>query len=206
MPTSSSPGYPPELECDRSTVDGITVHLRPICPDDAEPLEEFHRHLSPETVHRRFFSAHPILRPQEVEWFTHVDYERRLALVAEIDGELVAVGRYDRSGNEPEAEVAFVVADRYQHHGIGTLLLEELAAAAWDRDITEFVAQTLSENNAMLRVFFDSGFPVRSAAGGGTVSVRFPIEPTEAYRAARQARHALGGAAQDGEGAGEEKN
>lgn len=184
------PGYPSELERDLRTFDGLVVHLRPILPDDGARLAEFHRSLSPETIHLRFFSAHPALRPAEVEWFTHVDYERRLALVAEIEGELVAVGRYDRSGNDPEAEVAFVVADRYQHHGIGTILLEELADAARARGINEFVAQTLAENHTMLRVFHDSGFTVRSSLDHGTVNLRFSIEPDEAYRAARQARHA----------------
>jgi GNAT superfamily N-acetyltransferase len=177
-----------ELVHDVRTVDGLTVHVRPIRPDDGARLVAFHGRLSPETVHRRFFSAHPILRPEEVERFTNVDYERRLALVAEVDGELAAVGRYDRAGDEPEAEVAFVVADEYQHRGIGTMLLEELADAAVVRGITEFVAETLAENRVMLRVFFDSGFPVQSAIEGGIVDVRFPIVPNQAYRAARRAR------------------
>jgi hypothetical protein len=41
----------------------------------------------------------------------------------------------------------------------------------------------------MLRVFFDSGFPVTSTSESGTISVRFPIEPTDAYEAARASRH-----------------
>jgi hypothetical protein len=36
----------------------------------------------------------------------------------------------------------------------------------------------------MLGVFHHAGFPVTSSVEYGTVTLRFPIEPTEAYRAA----------------------
>ena len=45
-------------------------------------------------------------------------------------------GRYDRLPGTSEAEVAFVVADEHQGRGLGTLLLEHLAAAARERGIT----------------------------------------------------------------------
>ena len=183
------PGHLADLARDEQTVGGVTVHLRPIRPDDAARLVEFHKGLSTRSVYRRFFFVHPSLSPAEVERFTHVDYVDRLAIVAVDDLRLVAVGRYERRSETTEAEVAFVVADEYQHDGIGTLLLEHLAEAAWRNGITTFVAETLAENRDMLRVFFDSGFPVTSTSESGTISVRFPIEPTDAYEAARASRH-----------------
>jgi GNAT superfamily N-acetyltransferase len=185
---AKEPSYPAELACDVRTAGGAVVHLRPIRPDDGASLVGFHSGLSARSVYRRFFSAHPVLSDAEVTRFTHVDYLDRLALVA-LDGDrLVAVGRYERRPGTDEAEVAFVVADEYQHHGIGTLLLEHLADAAWNRGITEFAAETLSENHDMLHVFYDSGFAVRSSSGGGISTVRFRIEPDEHYLAARAAR------------------
>jgi GNAT superfamily N-acetyltransferase len=183
------PGHLADLARDEQTKGGVTVHLRPIRPDDAARLVEFHKGLSTRSVYRRFFFVHPSLSPAEVERFTHVDYVDRLAIVAVDDLRLVAVGRYERRSETTEAEVAFVVADEYQHDGIGTLLLEHLAEAAWRNGITTFVAETLAENRDMLRVFFDSGFPVTSTSESGTISVRFPIEPTDAYEAARASRH-----------------
>jgi GNAT superfamily N-acetyltransferase len=114
----------------------------------------------------------------------------RLALVTEDGTRLVAVARYDRSPETGEAEVAFVVADRYQHHGIGMILLEHLADAARQNGISVFTAQTLLENRDMIRVFMDSGFSVRTTLEQGVVGVRFPIEPDDASRAARAARAA----------------
>ena len=71
------------------------------------------------------------------------------------------------------------------------LLLDELVSAARDRGIRTFVADTLHENHPMLDVFFHSGFDVTSQLEYGTVSLRFPLEPTprsEAARAERRAR------------------
>ncbi|HEY4947089.1 MAG TPA: GNAT family N-acetyltransferase [Acidimicrobiales bacterium] len=184
------PGYPADLAHDEHTMGGAEVRLRPIRPDDAAGLVEFHKGLSTRSVYRRFFFVHPRLAPSEVERFTSVDYVDRLAIVAEDGSRLVAVGRYERKPETTEAEVAFVVADEYQHHGIGTLLLEYLAEAAWRNGITTFAAETLAENRDMLGVFFDSGFPVTSSSDAGTISVRLSIEPTAAYEEARASRHA----------------
>jgi GNAT superfamily N-acetyltransferase len=181
--------YPSELACVVMTRTGQAVHVRPIRPGDGAQLAQFHQHLSLRSAYRRFFFVHPVLSAPEVERFTTVDYVDRLALVVEEGRRLLAVGRYDRSPGTGEAEVAFVVADLYQNHGIGTLLLEQLAAAGWRNGITTFTASVLPENREMLGVFTDSGFPVTTHAGDGIVSVRFPIEPDDAYRSACALRH-----------------
>ena len=183
-------GYPSELEFDAVSIEQFRFGVRPIRPDDANALVQFHEHLSDRSCYLRFFSLHPHLSPNEVERFTRVDYRDRLALVAEHDGRLIAVGRFDRHPDSTEAEVAFVVADDFQHHGIGSLLLDELAAAARDRGITTFVADTLEENLTMLQVFIHSGFPVTRCCEYGTVSLRFPIALTPAYEESRERRRA----------------
>ncbi len=183
-----APNYPDDLERGVACADGTCYRVRPIRPDDASRLREFHHQLSSHSVYLRFFTYHPELSPKEVARFTRVDYENRLALVAEHDGNLIAVGRYDRTPDSTEAEVAFVVADAFQHHGIGTLLLDELARAALARGITTFVANTLAENRKMLDVFFNSGFRVSSCRYSETVTVEFSIVPVEQYRAALAAR------------------
>ena len=173
-----------DLASDVLTSEGRVVHLRAIQPDDAEALVAFHEGLSFDTVYRRFFSAHPHLSPHEVEVFTRVDYQDRLALVVEDGGRLVAVGRYERVTGTDDAEVAFVVADDHQGRGLGTLLLEHLAAAARARGIVRFVAVTLPTNTAMQRVFNQAGFAVERRSEPGAVAFSFPIAPTEAFEAA----------------------
>jgi len=168
-------GYPADLECVEETADGRRLHMRPIVPADGPRLVAFHSGLSPWSVYLRYFSAHPHLSRQDVERFTRVDYRDRLALVVEDGERLIAVGRYDRAGASGEAEVAFVVTDEYQHHGIGTLLLERLAGAARRNGVTAFVADTLAENRGMLDVFLRSGFQVSTSADHEVIHVRFPI-------------------------------
>jgi GNAT superfamily N-acetyltransferase len=182
--------YPSELEADVVSAGNFHYHVRPIRPDDGSRLVAFHNYLLPRSVFLRFFTFHPELSPKEVGHFTRVDYVNRLALVAEIEDRLIAVGRYDRTPGATEAEVAFVVSDEYQHHGIGALLLDELAHAAWARGIKDFRAETLCENRTMLDVFHHAGFPVTSRVEYGTVTLHFPIEPTDAYRAALADREA----------------
>ncbi|MEO6629373.1 MAG: GNAT family N-acetyltransferase, partial [Aquihabitans sp.] len=177
-----------ELTCDVLAIDGATVHVRPIRPDDADRLVAFHGRLSPETVYRRFFLAHPILSAGEVVRLTNVDYHDRLALVAEHAGELVAVARYDRIPASSDAEVAFVVGDLDQGRGLGTLLLEHLAAAAYACGIARFVADVLVANGDMLSVFARAGFTTTQTHDDGVVRVEFLIEPTEAFVAAVEVR------------------
>lgn len=180
--------YPVDLECDITTRKGATLHLRPIRPSDADALVDFHSRLSSDAIYRRYFSLHPVLSTSEVEHLTSVDYVNRLALVIEDDDRLVAVGRYDRYPGSPSAEVAFIVADDYQHLGLGLTLLLHLADAAWARGITIFRAETMAENRDMMSVFLDSGFTVNSTCTGDDISVQFPIAPTEESRLRREAR------------------
>ncbi len=189
-PSELPVGYPLELQRDVISGELLHYHVRPIRPDDADGLVAFHHRLSPRSVYLRFFTFHPTLSPAEVERFTCVDYVNRLALVAEIDGTIIAIGRFDRKPGDTEAEVAFVVADEYQHHGIGSLLLDELVKAAWDRGIQAFRSETLAENRTMLDVFRHAGFAISSSVEWGTVTFRFSITPTEKYRTALAQREA----------------
>jgi GNAT superfamily N-acetyltransferase len=173
--------YPDEMKCQVRLADGSLAALRPIRSDDGDRLMEFHEHLSGETVYRRFFNAHPHLRPTEIQRFTHVDYQNRLALIAEVGGQLSAVGRYDRVPNTDQAEVAFVVADVLQGHGLGSLLLEHLAVAARRRGVGTFVAHTLGTNYPMQNVFRHAGFICSQRWADGVVEVSFPIAPTQSY-------------------------
>ena len=190
-PPDGEPVYPTSLVAEARLRDGSCLEVRPIRDTDGAAMTEFHESLSARSVYRRFFFAHPRLSPGEVERFIHVDYVDRMAFVVTDGGRIVGVGRYERLEGSDEAEVAFVVTDAYQRRGIGALLLDRLADVAVRNGIATFVAQTLSENRDMLGVFLTSGFPVDSSSDSGTVSVRFPIEPTEDYVRARERRTLL---------------
>jgi GNAT superfamily N-acetyltransferase len=101
-----------------------------------------------------------------------------VALVLEQEGVLLAVARYDRLEDPTQAEVAFVVADEFQHHGIATLLLHQLALQARGAGVTHLVAEVLAENKPMLSVFHGAGFPIQSKSDWGTICLTMCIVPT----------------------------
>jgi acyl-CoA synthetase (NDP forming)/GNAT superfamily N-acetyltransferase len=186
--TTEPAGYPAAWEADVVVSDGGVVHLRPIRPEDADALVAFHAKLSDRTRYLRYFGPYPRMPERDLHRFTHVDHRNRVALVAVLDEEIIGVGRYDRLGSSgtadtADAEVAFVVADAHQGRGIGSILLEHLAAAARERGIKRFVAEVLAENSRMVRVFTDAGYSAKYEYDSGVVHLTFPIAPTEQSRA-----------------------
>jgi acetyl coenzyme A synthetase (ADP forming)-like protein len=182
-------GAPEHWSSDVVLTDGGTVHIRPISPGDTSRLLAFHSRLSPRSQYLRFFTAKPTLTEAELARFSNVDYENRVALVAELGDDLVGVARFDRVPELPAtAEVAFVIADEHQGRGIGTVLLEHLAATGRERGITRFVAETLPINDRMLAVFRSAGFDETARLEDGVVNVALAIEPTDRTRAAIEER------------------
>ncbi len=156
--------------------------MRPIAPDDDARLVAFHEKLSRETQRLRFFGPHPHLSIAEVQRFVRVDGNRRVAVVAERDDEIVAVARYDLLGDTDEAEAAFVVRDDLQGQGLGTLLLAELATRARAQGVARLVALTLPENRPMQRVLHAFGPNVTSAFVDGVVRFEIALNETQARR------------------------
>jgi acetyl coenzyme A synthetase (ADP forming)-like protein len=175
---------PSRWESDVTLTDGSILHVRPIAHDDADRLVAFHETLSPESVRMRYLGQHPTLGEGEVEHLVGVDRHDRAALVALRDDHIVGVARYDRVGVTDVAEVALLVRDDLQGHGVGTLLLEHLAAAARGQGIVRFVAYTLAENRPMLAVLAAAGFDELTDIDGIVLRVELRIEPTERTRAA----------------------
>lgn len=169
--------YPSHWEADVLLRDGSTKHIRPIWPSDAEALRRFHERQSDESIYFRFFAPMKSLPDSELHRFTHVDHRDRVALVLVEGSEIMAVGRFDRI-DEHEAEVAFNVSDHHQGKGIGSVLLEHLAAAGRELGIGRFVADVLPANTKMLAVFADAGFAVSQRYDEGVISVSFRIDPT----------------------------
>jgi acyl-CoA synthetase (NDP forming)/RimJ/RimL family protein N-acetyltransferase len=182
------PVPPSRWEADVVVSDGGTVHLRPIAPSDAEKIVAFHSGLSARTRYLRYFSAFPRIPEKTLYRFTHVDHSNRVAFVVELGNEIIALGGYERLGETSEAEVAFVVADAHQGRGIGSVLLEHLAAAAQESGIKRFVALVLAENHSMISVFRDAGYEVARTREEEEVTLTFDVEQTEVTEAVMRER------------------
>src|SRR5471030_1150881 len=154
--------------------DGTVATVRRSTPADHEMMRRFFHELSPESRRRRFFTAGEPADTLVDRLCDSADALRSTTLVAVRqvgdDTRLIAVGSYiaDLPG---VAEAAFAVDDRFHGKGLATELLERLAAIAADHGFHRFEATTLADNNAMLEVFRDSGFEVRSKRGAGVIEV-----------------------------------
>ncbi|MET3974596.1 GNAT family N-acetyltransferase [Cellulosimicrobium sp. BE325] len=183
--------YPVEWEADVVLRDGTTTHVRPIRPEDADALQRFHVGQSERSTYLRFFAPMERLSERDLERFTRVDHVDRVALVAVRprdsapgDGgeDIIGVARFDRTG-PAEAEVAFNIADSAQGRGLGSVLLEHVAAAARERGVRRFTAEVLPQNGKMLAVFREAGYDVRQQMDDGFVQVSVDLDPTERSRA-----------------------
>ena len=193
-PAPPDPGYPRHWEADVVASDGGVVHLRPMLPTDADAIVAFHSRLSERTRYLRYFGPYPHISARDLERFTVVDHRARVALVALLGSDIIAVGRYegtygpDGSTIAGPAEVAFVVRDDHQSRGLGSILLEHLTAAGRERGVHRFEAEVLAENGQMVRVFRDAGYQVSREFADGVLHLEFDIDPTERSMEVRDSR------------------
>jgi acyl-CoA synthetase (NDP forming)/GNAT superfamily N-acetyltransferase len=157
--------------------DGSIASIRLVRGDDEGSLTSLNDRVSLRTRRMRFFS----ISERPGAWYVErVLQESALgsALVAEVDGSVVALASFARLERDPQlADLGLLVDDDHQHQGLGALLLEHLAGIARHQGITALTADVLSENHAMLRLLTSSGFAVTSHGGGGAVELRIDLSP-----------------------------
>lgn len=155
--------------------DGGLLSLRPIRPEDGPLLAEGFTRLSPESRFLRFFSPLDHLSAAQLRYFTEIDYVDHFAWVATVatpdHPELgVAVARYIRSHDDPTAaEAAVAVADDHHRRGIGSILLEALAAVALTRGITSFHLLVRADNHGMIAAMHELGAEHRLSDEPGVI-------------------------------------
>ena len=160
--------------------DGTRVTIRAIRPGDRSRFVEAFRLLERDSIYTRFFTPRSDLSEDEIDRAINVDFVREAALVVTTEavrGEIIiASGRYiatDRAGRS--AEVAFVVEEDYQGRGIASRLLAHLAGLARAQNFTQFEADVLSQNRAMLSVFKRAGFPMEQRRERGVIHVTIAL-------------------------------
>ena len=165
--------YPDDRACDVALRDGSTAHVRPVRSADHDAIRAFLGGLSPDSIWFRFFGAANL--EWAADWSVDVDYVDRYGLIAETGtpARVIAHAAYLRI-DAGRAEVAFMVADDFQGHGLSTILLAHLAEAAAAESITTFVADVLPANHRMIEAFRQSGFPVELRSEPGVIKIEFP--------------------------------
>ena len=157
--------------------------MRPIESADATRLERFHARLSEASVYRRYHGMHPVLREEELRFFTGADGREHIAWVAcDAEGELQGVCRVIGSNDEPgTGEVAIVVADDAQHAGVGHDLLrrvlDEAAAAGFERVEALILASNTGARRLFLSVAEEKGIPWFATVADGELELQLDLRP-----------------------------
>ena len=108
----------------------------------------------------KFIVTHPI--GTRIEWTDRAGSVRRGRVAGLATAELLS---------PDSAEVAFLVADQDRGRGLGSLLLEHLAALGRRHGVSRFEAEVLGDNYGMLRVFRAAGFAATRKTVAGEVEV-----------------------------------
>jgi RimJ/RimL family protein N-acetyltransferase len=181
--------YPEELEREITLRDGSRLRLRPIRPEDQARLSAFYDGLSRHTAYQRFFAVMNRLPPDWAHFLANVDYERRLALIAEhgppAAPELIGVARYEQTDQVDTAEIAFVIQDGWQNRGFGTLMLDALVAAADARGVRRFRAYVLAGNMRMIDLLVRFMDVQERVTESGVTELRLTRRPAPARREAK---------------------
>jgi acetyltransferase len=156
---------------------GGEYSVRPIHPDDATMLQEFVRHLSPESRYFRFVSSMQELPATMLSRFTLIDYDREMALVAVhrerrtgADGvssesaRIVGVSRYITNPDRTSCEFSLVVSDDFKGQGLGSRLMLSIMDVAREKGLTEIEGLILANNPNMLKLMKSLGFTIKPFA------------------------------------------
>ena len=148
--------------------DGREALLRPLHASDRGRIIAAFDRLSEESRYRRFFAPLNELSDRSLEYLTEIDHTAHEAIVAldpESD-ELIGVARYVRvERGSDRAEAAVVVADDWQHVGLGSALLERLVVRARAEGIRRFTALVQADNRRALELLSEIGPTSRTLEG-----------------------------------------
>ena len=157
--------YPRELISSWTMRDGTDVVIRPIKPEDESMEEELFSRISKQTEYFRFFGYVGEVTHEMLTRYTQIDYDREIALVAELEEEdqnvIAGVVRIVADANNETAEFAILVGDPWQGQGLGNQFMDLIMNIAEQRGIKKVYATVLNANVVMLHMFRKRGFAIK---------------------------------------------
>jgi acetyltransferase len=158
--------YPTEFIQNSTLKDQTSILLRPIKPEDELRWIELIDSCSAATIHSRFRSLFNARSHELASRYCFVDYDRELAIVAEIQDQqgnrkIIGIGRLIADADHQNAEFALLVGDPWQGKGLGALLTDYCLGICKDWGIRGVTSETSSSNNRMLRIFKRRGFQTK---------------------------------------------
>lgn len=155
--------YPKKYIAEWKLKDGTSVILRPTKSEDETDLKELFMSLSEETMRYRFFQIIKDMPHETLIKYCNLDYDREIALVAEIQEEkkkIIGVALLVSEPNGKYGEYAVVVGDQWQGLGLGSKLTESIIDIAKDMNLETIYGYLLSTNAKMIHINNKKGFKI----------------------------------------------
>jgi len=142
---------------------GVPALIRPIRPEDEPLIYELFKTVSEETIVFRFNQRLSDMPHERLARYCQLDYERELAFVALVrkgpqKERIIADVRMLKMPDLETAELAIIVADEWQGHGIGTMLIDYCITIARELEVKTLWMEILRTNARMLHLAKGSGF------------------------------------------------
>jgi len=170
--------YPEKYET-REAVAGEEIFFRPVRATDEPMLKDLFYSLSDESIYRRYFSVIKYMPHERLQEELDLDYQTRMAIVAVVERggveEIAGLAQYVLDESTNYAEAAFIVRDAWQSMGLGERLLRTIVKIAQDKGIKGITAAVMTENRAMLHLFYKLGFTVESRFEENCYHLEFEI-------------------------------
>lgn len=156
--------YPKEYTYSFKLKDGKKVIIRPIRPED-EPMEaEMFASFSKESMKHRFIDDIKEVTHEVLMRFTHIDYDREIALIAEMtegkNKKMLGVVRLISDPLSGIGEFTVIVADPWHFLGLGNKFTDLILEIAKKRGVKKINAKYLKSNLAMENIFLKRKFSI----------------------------------------------
>ncbi len=142
--------------------EGTPYTIRPIKPEDEPLMAELFSTFSEQTIINRFFQLKKSLTHDELARYCQVDYDREIALVAVLESQdrerIIGVCRLTIMPDGENAELAVVIGDPWQGHGIGKALMAKTIEVAREKGLKNIWMDVLRDNNPMKGLARKFGF------------------------------------------------
>jgi acetyltransferase len=158
--------YPKKYVSQWKMKDGTTVLLRPIKPEDEILFNALFKSLTEETMRLRFFQIIKELSHETLTRYCNLDYDREIAIVAELqkdERKIVGVARLILEPNGKSGEFAVVVGDQWQGLGLGSKLIDYIVDVGRDMALSQVFGHVISSNYRMVDLCARKGFKMEPA-------------------------------------------
>jgi RimJ/RimL family protein N-acetyltransferase len=146
-------------------IKGGTAWLRPLGPDEAEPLHAVFDAMSLESRYDRYLQGVSTLTPALTRTLTAVDGTDHVAWLASIGDRPAGMARYLKV-DACTAEIAFEVADEFHGRGLGAVLVDTVTTIAAASGVRKLQAMVLGSNHRSRRLLSQVGLELAWQDGG----------------------------------------